>query len=286
MDLVELPIEAEADYFLALCDQQRYNIDQYFHIGGSYIGAGNNEFYWLTTEKRVNYDLKWGPMEPNGPGIEKCLSVYNYGGTYKFNDVSSDSKKWNFFCQHITNSNQYESKLVKTLLSTMSQYEPATTEWLPQSIIDSEILISEISITYVGAVDTSICKWYGNITRESGSYIKSLCYYDKDINFEEASYICHDHGMRLMRIEDNSVQTATFAYLSDKFLDYGIYHISGRNIDGSWYHDDNTSVNDNLQWKDYKRPESGCLALLAFNPFSIGAFPCSKNLHAVCEFIY
>ncbi|CAO1397695.1 unnamed protein product [Diamesa tonsa] len=160
--------------------------------------------------------------------------------------------------------------------STGPQYETA-------KIIDPEILTPEV-VTF----DTSICKWYGNITGESGGYIKSLCYYDYDINFEEASDICHEHGMRLMRIEDNSEQSAIFAYLSEMFIkgNYGVYHISGKKIDGSWYHDENTLVNDNLQWKDGKKPESGCLALLAFDRYSIDAFPCSKNLHVVCEFVY
>lgn len=135
-------------------------------------------------------------------------------------------------------------------------------------------------------IDTSICRWHGNVIRGSGSYIKSLCYYDKQTTHQGASDICHTHGMRLLRIEDNTVQTATFAYLLDMFGkgNNGVYYISGTNIEGSWYHDENTSVNDNMQWKDGKRPESGCLALCAHIPFSIDAFSCTQNLPAICEF--
>ncbi|CAO1364237.1 unnamed protein product [Diamesa hyperborea] len=62
MDLVELPTSAEADYFLNICNQPQILLtNTHFHIGGSYLGAKTNEFYWMTTEKRISYPLKWGP---------------------------------------------------------------------------------------------------------------------------------------------------------------------------------------------------------------------------------
>ncbi|CAO1397708.1 unnamed protein product, partial [Diamesa tonsa] len=155
----------------------------------------------------------------------------------------------------------------------------------PENLICGSRKIITPTMEEVVPIDTSICKWYGNVTGESG-YFKSICYYDKEATYEEASDFCSEHGMRLMRIEDNSVQAATFAYLLDMFGkgNSGIYHISGRNLDGFWHHDENILVNDNLQWKGGKKPKSGCLALFASYPFSIDAFPCSKNLQSICEF--
>ena len=104
MDLVELPTEAEANYFLSLCTQQDLK-GEYFHIGGSYVGLGLNEFYWMTTGQRINYTMKYGPGQPNNVnGIERYLSVYEQPGSYSFNDMDNGETKWNFICQRITNA--------------------------------------------------------------------------------------------------------------------------------------------------------------------------------------
>ena len=85
MDLVELPTEAEANYFLRLCAQQELSGD-YHHIGGSYVGLGFNEFYWMTTGQRINYSMKYAQGQPdNVGGFEKYLSIQNQPGSYLFN---------------------------------------------------------------------------------------------------------------------------------------------------------------------------------------------------------
>ena len=108
MDLVELPTEAEADYFLRLCSQKKSDLNSnFFHIGASYAGLGENEYYWMTTGKRINYALQWGPNQPdNRNEIENCLSIQKQTGSYKINDMNMDTStdKWEFICQRITNS--------------------------------------------------------------------------------------------------------------------------------------------------------------------------------------
>ena len=102
MDLVELPTKAEADNFLPLCAQKLNNLtDFYFHIGGSYNGVGMNEFYWMTTEKRINYSLNFTPN--NNGGAENCLSVERHPNSFWFNDISI-LEKHNYICQHIPKS--------------------------------------------------------------------------------------------------------------------------------------------------------------------------------------
>ena len=109
MDLVELPTEAEADYFLKLCAQKSSDLNgKYFHIGASYAGLGLNEYYWMTTGQRINYTLQWAPNQPdNRNGIEYCLSVKSQPGNFMFNDINMDTTtdKWKFICQRITNAN-------------------------------------------------------------------------------------------------------------------------------------------------------------------------------------
>lgn len=104
MDLVELPTEAEADYFLSLCAQQELQ-GQFFHVGGSYVGLGLNEFYWMTTGQRINYTMKYAPGQPdNRNGVERYLSIYEQPNSYMFNDMDSGDTKWKFICQRITNA--------------------------------------------------------------------------------------------------------------------------------------------------------------------------------------
>ena len=106
MDLVELPITAEAEYFLAQCAHQQIHLqDDFYHVGGSYLGAGSNDWYWMTSGKRVKYTMKFAPGQPdNFNGVEKFLSIFKSPGAFMFNDVDYNFTKWNFFCQHITNS--------------------------------------------------------------------------------------------------------------------------------------------------------------------------------------
>ena len=102
MDLVELPTKAEADYFLTLCAQELGNFwESYWHIGGSYNGAEMNEFYWMTTEQRINYSLDFTP--DNRGGAENYLSVQNHQGSFIFNDISI-TEKHRHICQYIPKS--------------------------------------------------------------------------------------------------------------------------------------------------------------------------------------
>ena len=103
MDLVELPTEAEANYLLSLLTQQ--DLKDAFHIGGTYVGLGLNEFYWMTTGQRINYTMKYAPGQPdNSHGIEKYLSIIEQPGSYMFNDIDNGINKWKFICQRITNA--------------------------------------------------------------------------------------------------------------------------------------------------------------------------------------
>lgn len=135
-------------------------------------------------------------------------------------------------------------------------------------------------------IDTSICHWQGNVIGEDGAYIKSLCYYVSALTYEQASDNCQQHGMRLLRVEDDSVQKATITYLLGRFGigNDGLYYVSGRNIDGSWYHDDRTPIYDNMLWRDGVRPESGCLIINNTGSMTFDALDCSKQIHSICEF--
>ena len=105
MDLVELPTEAEEEYFLAQCQKHISQIlGTNYIVGASYVGVGQNKFYWMTTGEPIDYKLKFVPGQPdNFKGIEKFLSITKGREAYKFNDIDEHGKH-HFICQRITNN--------------------------------------------------------------------------------------------------------------------------------------------------------------------------------------
>ncbi|CAO1417939.1 unnamed protein product [Diamesa hyperborea] len=112
MDLVELTTEVESDKFLKLFGDHTKTLETWYHIGGSYMGAAKNDFYWMTTGKRISYPLKFHPGLPdNYLGKEKCLSILNQPGSFTLNDVDCyDTWIWNFVCQKIDSVSQIDPK--------------------------------------------------------------------------------------------------------------------------------------------------------------------------------
>ncbi|CAO1377043.1 unnamed protein product [Diamesa tonsa] len=108
MDLVEHTTEDEADKFLKLFGDHATTLETWYHIGGSYMGAAKNDFYWMTTGEQVSYPLKFRRGLPdNYLGKEKCLSINKQPGSFKLNDVDCYSTWiWNFVCQKIESVSQ------------------------------------------------------------------------------------------------------------------------------------------------------------------------------------
>ena len=157
---------------------------------------------------------------------------------------------------------------------------------VPEKVTCDPRTINGPIITPPVPIDTSICQWYGNINDFDGTYLKSLCRYPKQATHEEASVACQSHGMRLLRIEDSLVENVIFEFLAVKLGrgTGGAFHVSGKNINGLWYHDDNTPIYKDLTWQTGQIPQSGGLAFLNFNIMSFNAYPFTQELNALCEF--
>ncbi|CAO1325724.1 unnamed protein product [Diamesa serratosioi] len=94
MELVSLPTKELADKFTQLCYINAQFFDVFTHIGGTYIGAGLNRWYWISTGKPVSYHLPMLPGEPNNyGGAQTCLALEKpYGKNdrpFLFNDVDA-----------------------------------------------------------------------------------------------------------------------------------------------------------------------------------------------------
>lgn len=134
-------------------------------------------------------------------------------------------------------------------------------------------------------IDLSKCQWFGNIFG-NGTYVKSICHVARGQLHAEAVDNCHIFGMRLLRIEDSAVQTATVAYIHTRIGvgSGGIYHVGGSKRNSIWYHDDNTSVYENMRWKNGMRPALDNLAFNNANPWFFESYPTTKILNSICEF--
>ena len=99
-----------ADKFTQLCFEKSRFFDKFTHIGGSYIGAGLNQWYWLSTGKPVSYNLNWAIGEPNNKqGKENCLALETQNGPFKFNDIHAYGEHPNtFVCESIPKINQID----------------------------------------------------------------------------------------------------------------------------------------------------------------------------------
>lgn len=103
MDLLALESEHEADYFLKSCEKSWASFEELSHIGGvSNSNDGRENWFWITSHKKVNFDLKLKEKKADMKSEQNCLQLvkqkigFSYGRT---NCFGSELKK--FVCQKI-----------------------------------------------------------------------------------------------------------------------------------------------------------------------------------------
>ncbi|CAO1326778.1 unnamed protein product [Diamesa tonsa] len=108
MELASLPTEQLADKFTRLCFLNDPFFDQYTHIGATYIGAGLNRWYWLSTGKPVDYHLKMIPGQPdNQRGTQNCLALEKQNGPFLFDDIDAFGRhEEKFVCESRPKNNK------------------------------------------------------------------------------------------------------------------------------------------------------------------------------------
>lgn len=106
---LSLENKRESDQLLKFLEPYKSKTKFSFYIGGMALDAGNkNDFYWITSGNRINYDLQWGKGQPDAweqPnwGQERCLSVGrddDNEGKLGYNDVFCNAyRAESFVCQ-------------------------------------------------------------------------------------------------------------------------------------------------------------------------------------------
>lgn len=106
MDVLSLDSAEEADAFLSLCYSMSSIFGWQTHIGGMTTEAKSlTNWYWVVTNKKINFPMNWAPGEPNDLKSEKCLGVVkeHSDGKFYFNDLPcADGTKYKFVCQKVT----------------------------------------------------------------------------------------------------------------------------------------------------------------------------------------
>lgn len=72
MDLVALESEHEAKYFIKVCEKNAEILEKFSHIGGV---QGHENWFWITSNQQVNFDLKLTIHENKEKEEENCLQL-------------------------------------------------------------------------------------------------------------------------------------------------------------------------------------------------------------------
>lgn len=85
----------------SMCERNKNMFGTYVHIGGiAKVGRSTSEWYWVTTNQKVSYNMPWASSQPDHyGGNEWCLTLAKNQG-FKFNDINCHgSWEERFICQ-------------------------------------------------------------------------------------------------------------------------------------------------------------------------------------------
>jgi len=100
-DILTLDTLDEMNTVSSLCEQNRDMFGAYTHIGGmASVGKSNTDWYWVTTNQKVSYNMPWHNGQPDHYGNnEWCLTLAK-DSRFKFNDINCfGSWEEKFICQ-------------------------------------------------------------------------------------------------------------------------------------------------------------------------------------------
>lgn len=98
-DLLNIRTREEQTHIMEFIQNDQFYNSEQLHIGATNLGSPDKSWYWLKTNKTVDFQMKWYPGEPNNPSHERCLSIskgLNYLG---YNDASCSEDLKMFVCE-------------------------------------------------------------------------------------------------------------------------------------------------------------------------------------------
>lgn len=118
MDLVALESEHEEKYFKKICENNSESFEELSHIGGvSNFVDGQENWFWIASRKKVNFNLSFSEKASNEKEEKNCLQMvkgprgFSYART---NCFGSELRK--FVCQKmIFKSADWGDKFLRSL---------------------------------------------------------------------------------------------------------------------------------------------------------------------------
>lgn len=102
-DIVTIDSLDEWGAVASMCEARRKLFGRFVHVGGvAATSKSKTNWYWISTNKRVSYEMPWQKGQPDFSGInEWCLSMSTIDG-FKFNDISCHgSWEERFICESV-----------------------------------------------------------------------------------------------------------------------------------------------------------------------------------------
>ena len=97
MDLVALESSHEKNYFMKSCENNLQLFESFSHIGAI---LENNEWSWISSNKKVNFELSFKKKTQNNSTAANCLQLVKSGQELLFSPVQCfGNDLQQFICQ-------------------------------------------------------------------------------------------------------------------------------------------------------------------------------------------
>lgn len=102
MEIATFQNREEAENILKLLTENSRNVALKYAVGGiSTVASSSNNWYWVTTGEHIDFEIPFGPGEPNNKNgnNELCLDIIWYSNQFMFNDCTCNTYIEKFICQ-------------------------------------------------------------------------------------------------------------------------------------------------------------------------------------------
>lgn len=104
MDLATFETERELTSFNMMATRSKFYFDRWTHVGGvSKFVDKHREWYWVGTNKKINYQIQFATGQPNNYlGRQNCLGLSKEEREFEFQDIDCHGRfEEKFLCQKI-----------------------------------------------------------------------------------------------------------------------------------------------------------------------------------------
>lgn len=107
MDFASFDTLEEFEFFKDFYRENLELVGEHIFIGAIATEPSSKyDWYWVSSNKRITYDLPWSEDEPNYANDNEWCLLLTQNYDFKFNDVAPDGYKLKFLCQRFESMSQ------------------------------------------------------------------------------------------------------------------------------------------------------------------------------------